>query len=681
LPSNSSTPPGALEAGEPRWARVVVETRSGPRGDGFDYAVPEGLRAGLQLGQRVRVPFGKRTLLGYVIDLPSEPAVPAPRPIEARLDEPPVLPPHLLALARWVAHHYAAPLPEVFRAMLPANIRRAPSRRKVGPRTVGVARARAQATGPPACPVVLDAAQQAAADRIGIAIGRHESHTFLLHGVAGSGKTEVYLAAIARALATGGSALMLVPELSLTPQTVARFAARFPGRLGLLHSGLTEAERALEWHRIRAGEAPIVIGSRSAVFAPLPNPRVIVVDEEDSSSYKQERLPRYHARDVARQLARESGACLILGSATPGVVTYWQAEHQATPILGLPEPYGGRRLPAIEVVDLRLELQAGNRRPLSRSLHQACQEALGAGRQVLLFLNRRGTATFVQCRDCGQPVECPNCSVSLVYHADRGELACHYCGTHRPLVRRCPRCGSARIKHMGLGTERLEAEVKQAFPAARVLRLDRDSVRARDRYYTIVEAFERGQADILVGTQLIAKGLQLPGVSVVGLINGDMSLHFPEYNAAERTFALVVQVAGRTSHSESPARVILQTYQPDHYAIACAQSYDYDGFYRQELALREAFRFPPFAPLITCVCAHRDEALALRTAKEYVQALSVTIETLRIQPLEILGPSPAFVQKVRGEFRFEVTLRGAGVERIYPYLPTGRMWSIDVDPA
>jgi primosomal protein N' (replication factor Y) len=503
----------------------------------------------------------------------------------------------------------------------------------------------------------------------------------LLHGVAGSGKTEVYLGAIARALEAGGSALMLVPELSLTPQTVARFAARFPGRLGLLHSGLTEAERALEWHRIRAGEVPIVIGSRSAVFAPLPNPRVIVVDEEDSSSYKQERLPRYHARDVARRLARESGACLILGSATPSVVTYWQAEQQATPILRLPQPYGGRRLPSIEVVDMRLELQAGNRRPLSRRLHQACQEALGAGHQVLLFLNRRGTATFVQCRDCGQAVECPNCSVSLVYHADRDELACHYCGTRRPPVRRCPRCGSARIKHMGLGTERLEAEVKQAFPAARVLRLDRDSVRTRDRYYTIVEAFERGQADILVGTQLIAKGLQLPGVAVVGLINADMSLHFPEYNAAERTFALVVQVAGRASHSQSPARVILQTYQPDHYAIACAQSYDYEGFYRQELALREAFRFPPFAALITCVCAHRDEALALRTAKEYVQALSVTIETLRIQPLEILGPSPAFVPKVRGEFRFEVTLRGAGVERIYPYLPTGRMWSIDVDPA
>ncbi len=659
---------------------MVVETRTGPRAESFDYAVPEALRPGLALGQRVRVPFGKRSVLGYVIELPAQPAVEAPREIEARLDEPPLLPPHLLEVARWTAWHYAAPLPDVLRAMLPPNIRRAPTVRKTGPKAMGIARSRAQAAAPPPPPVVLDAAQAEAAERIAIALRRHEAHTFLLHGVSGSGKTEVYMAAMARALDLGGQALVLVPELSLTPQTVARFAARFPGRLALLHSGLTEAERAHEWQRIRRGEGAVVVGSRSAVFAPLENLRLIVIDEEDSSSYKQERVPRYHAREVARRLAQATGACLVLGSVTPSVVTYWRAEQGPTPILRLPRPHGERALAPIEIVDLRLEVLSGHRGPLSRRLLAACRTALDAGRQVILLLNRRGMATFVVCRDCGRPVQCPNCSVSLVYHADRGELACHYCGQRRPSQRQCAQCGGVHIRHLGAGTERVEAEVKAAFPGAQVLRLDRDSARARDRYYTIVETFERGGADVLVGTQLVAKSLQLPRVSLVGVVNADLSLHFPEYNAAERTFALVTQVAGRAGHGAAPARAIVQTYQPDHYAVACAQAYDYAAFYHQELDLRRDFRFPPFVSLITCLCAHRDEARALKAAQDYVRALSATIEALKIRPAEVLGPHPAFVRRVRGEFRFEVTLRGVGLERLSPYLPEGRMWSIDVDP-
>jgi primosomal protein N' (replication factor Y) len=657
---------------------VVVETRAGPRTESFDYAVPAALSEGLTLGHRVRVPFGNRSLLGYVVELPDEPAVPAPRAIEARFDEPPLLPPHLLDVGRWVAGYYAAPLSEVLRAMLPPNIRRAPGVRRVGPRSVSAARARAQAPLQ-AVPVTLTGEQAEAVERIAIAVGRLEAQTFLLHGVSGSGKTEVYLAVIARALEHGGQALVLIPELSLTRQTVERFAARFPGRIALLHTGLTEAERAQEWRRIRAGDAPVVIGSRSAVFAPLIAPRVIVVDEEDSSSYKQERLPRYHARDVARRLARATGACLVLGSATPSVVTTWTAEQARNPILRLRQPYGGRPLPPMEIVDLREELQSGNRRPFSRRLVEACRAALGAGHQVLLFLNRRGTATFLLCRDCGQPVQCPNCSVSFVYHAEHSQLRCHYCGRQRPLLQRCPACGSSRIKHLGIGTERVEAEARAAFPGARVVRLDRDSTRIRDRYYTILESFERGDADVLVGTQLVAKGLQLRGVAVVGVVNADLSLHFPEYNAAERTFSLVTQVAGRVG-GLAQARVLVQTYQPDHYAIACARAHDYEGFYRQEVALRREFKFPPFARLITCVCAHRDEVKALRAAQDYVRALSVTIEALGAHSVDVLGPSPSFVPRVRGEYRFEVTLRGTGLERLHPYLPEGRMWSIDVDP-
>ncbi len=678
---SSGTATRPPEIGRAAWARVVVETRTGPRSDSFDYAVPEALQERLLLGQRVRVPFGRRSLLAYVIDFPEEPAVASPRPIEAVLDEPTLLLPHLVATARWVARHYAAPLPEVLRAMLPANVRRAPTGRQAGPRSLGVARASAQATPPvPVAVPELDAAQQEAAERILIALGRHEARTFLLHGASGSGKTEVYLAAIARALEMGGQALMLVPELSLTPQIVARFAARFSGRLALLHSGLTEAERALEWKRIRGGEVAVVIGSRSAVFAPLADLKLIVVDEEDSSSYKQDRLPRYHARDVARRLARETGACLVLGSATPSVVTFWTAAQSSTPILRLPQPYGGRALPPVEIVDLREELRTGNRRPLSRRLVDASRAALQAGEQIILFLNRRGMATFVLCRDCGEPVQCPNCSVSLVYHADRAELACHYCGRRSGLLRRCPRCSSARIRHLGIGTERVEAEVKALLPGARVLRLDRDSARVRDGYYTILEAFERGSADVLVGTQLVTKGLQLPRVTLVGVVNADLSLHFPEYHAAERTFGLVSQAAGRAGRGPRPGRVIVQTYQPEHYAIAAAQRYDYQAFYRQELTLRRDFKFPPFAALITCTCAHRDEERALRTAQEYVRALIVTLETLKLDPIDVLGPSPAFVPRARGEFRFEVTLRGPRLDPLAPYLPQGPLWSIDVDP-
>lgn len=657
----------------------MVETRAGPRTESFDYAVPAGLGDGLTLGHRVRVPFGNRSLLGYVVELPAEPAVEAPRAIEARLDEPPLLPSHLLEVGRWVAGYYAAPLSEVLRAMLPPNIRRAPALRRVGPRSVSAARARAQAGSPPVAPVALTGEQAEAVERIAIAIGRQEAHTFLLHGVSGSGKTEVYLAVIARALELGGQALVLVPELSLTRQTVERFAARLPGKIAVLHTGLTEAERAQEWRRIRAGETPVVIGSRSAVFAPLSALRVIVVDEEDSSSYKQERLPRYHARDVARRLARATGACLVLGSATPSVVSFWAAEHGPTPVLRLRQPYGGRPRPAMEIVDLREELKSGNRSPLSRRLREACRQALDAGHQVLLFLNRRGMATFLLCRDCGKPVQCPNCSVSLVYHAERSQLRCHYCGLQQPPLSRCPACGSPRIKHLGMGTERLEAEAKAAFPGARVLRLDRDSTRTRDRYYTILENFERGEADILVGTQLVAKGLQLERVAVVGVVNADLSLHFPEYNAAERTFGLVTQVAGRAG-GLAGARVLVQTYQPDHYAIACARAHDYQGFYQEELTLRRDFKFPPFARLITCVCAHRDEVKAQRAAQDYVRALSVTIQALGAPSVDVLGPSPSFVPRVRGEYRFEVTLRGTGLERLHPYLPEGRMWSIDVDP-
>src|SRR5438445_1164344 len=526
----------------------------------------------------------------------------------------------------------------------------------------------------------LEPAQQAAKERIAVALGRQEGQVFLMHGVTASGKTEVYLALLAEVLAAGGQGLVLVPEIALTPQAVGRFGARFPGRLAVLHSSLTEAERAAEWWRIRRGEADIVIGPRAAVFAPLPRLRLIVIDEEESSAFKQDRIPRYHAPTVARWLARRTRSVLLLGSATPSIVTYAGALSGRERLLGLPHRAQGRPLPPVTIVDMRKELQAEQFGPLSRPLREAIGESLARREQSILFLNRRGLATFVLCRDCGQARECPHCSVALVYHAALNRLQCHYCGSTEPLPRRCPACGSRYIKSFGIGTERIEQEVRSLFPAARVLRLDRDVMKTPDAADLIFDQMMSGEADVLVGTQLVAKGLDLPRVTTVGVVNADTSLHFPDYRSSERTFSLLTQVAGRAGRGSAASSVFIQTYTPDHPAIKHAQYHDYRGFFREELEVRRAYRFPPFAELIVATYGHRDEARAAREAKTAAEHLSATIALLNFGDIEVLGPSPAFVYRLKDEFRYEVTLKGADLHRVADGLPRGRGWSLDVDP-
>src|SRR3984893_9788312 len=659
-------------------AQVAVEARVGSQTGLFDYAVPEALTGLIEVGHRVRVPFGKRTVTGFVYALDQGPTLLTLKPIEALLDAEPVLPSPLVELAGFVAAHYLVPLDEVIRAIVPPRVRAVVRRTVKRRRQSRILRQAAAVSAPGA--IVLELAQEAARARIAIALRRQDSHVFLLNGVTGSGKTEVYLALLDQVLAGGGQGLVLVPEIALTPQTVGRFAARFPGRLAVLHSALTEAERAGEWWRIRRGEADIVIGPRAAVFAPLPRLRLIVIDEEESSAFKQERIPRYHAPTVARWLAARNRSVLVLGSATPSVATYFGAVAGRDRLLELPHRAQGRPLPPVTVIDMRKELQAEQFGPLSRPLRDAIGEALARREQSIFFLNRRGLATFVLCRDCGQARECPHCSVALVYHASLGRLQCHYCGSTEPLPRRCPACGSRYIKSFGVGTERIEQEVRTLFPQARVLRLDRDVMKTPDAADLVFDQMRSGVADVLVGTQLVAKGLDLPKVTTVGVVNADTSLHFPDYRSSERTFSLLTQVAGRAGRGSAASQVFIQTYTPDHPAIRHARYHDYRGFFREERAIRAQYRFPPYGELIVATYGHRDEARAEREAKAAAEHLSATIALLDVGDIDVLGPSPAFVYRLKDEFRFERTIKGSDLHRVADGLPRGRGWSLDVDP-
>ncbi len=516
--------------------------------------------------------------------------------------------------------------------------------------------------------------------------------TFLLHGVTGSGKTEIYLRALARALRDGRQAIVLVPEISLTPQTVRRFLARFPGRVAVLHSGLSVGERYDQWRRARNGEVDVVIGPRSALFAPLPHLGLIVVDEEQDDSYKQtDPPPRYHARETALFLAQISGSVVILGGATPAVVSYYRAAQGRFRLLELPdrirveETADGRRrvlvdrsMPRAEIVDMRAELRAGNRSIFSRSLQQALREVLAAGEQAILFLNRRGMATFVLCRSCGHVLRCPRCEVAYVYHSDRARLLCHRCGRERAMPTTCPACGSRTIRYFGVGTERVEQEVRRLLPAARVLRWDRDAARAGRDDAAILDALLDGRVDFLVGTQVLAKGLDLPRVTLVGVVSADTALHLPDIRSAERTFQLLAQVIGRAGRRAERGRAIIQTYHPEHYAIRAAAAQDYRAFFRQEIAYRREHGYPPFLQLAGLTFQHRQEAACREEAGRVATALRRRAQA--VPGARVIGPAPAFVPRARGRYRWQVLLLAPRVQPLLKALSLGRGWQVDVDP-
>lgn len=530
---------------------------------------------------------------------------------------------------------------------------------------------------------------------------------FLLHGVTGSGKTEIYLRSIGRVLEEGRQAIVLVPEIALAPQTVARFAGRFPGRVTVIHSALSPGERYDVWRAIRNGEFDVVVGPRSALFAPLPRLGLIVVDEEHESSYKQSAeewgslTVFYDARTVAQRLAELTGSLLIFGSATPSMELYTQAQAGGVRLLSLPRRVVGHAaaageldaasdagvptlyaaLPPVEVVDMRQELRAGHRSIFSRSLQSELIATLDAGEQAILFLNRRGTSTFVMCRDCGHVENCPRCDVPLVFHERAGYLLCHHCNRRYPIPAECPNCHSSRIRYFGSGTQQVERAVQEIIPRARLLRWDADTTGARGSHEEILQRFAAHEADVLVGTQMIAKGLDLPLVTLVGVVAAEVGLYLPDFRSAERTFQLLTQVSGRAGRSARGGRVVIQSYSPEHYAIRAAAAHDYDAFYRREMVYRRELQLPPVRRLTRLIYWHKKPDLARRAALLLGDTLRVQIAELGLDDeTRLIGPAPAFFARSRGFYRWQIQLVADDPAAILRQTPIPMGWRIDVDP-
>jgi primosomal protein N' (replication factor Y) len=777
----------------------------------FTYSLPETLRHRVKAGSRILVPFGTRKLTGVILRCHDERPEVAVREAMRLLDAEPVLSEELMALGRWIAGYYCAPLGDVLRGMLPlaSEIRRgkvwsltdagrdaarqllldsspddpaakvlgmlekrplsaaylakalpladkairalerkgfivaeqvqterdplrAPSERlrvelDSTPGAVKLRRgdaepklnkperelraflelhpgshnlkqleemvknaspaARALARkgiislkpetvayqGPLRAKHTLNPSQQAAFERIREAIEARRFQTFLMHGVTGSGKTEVYLTAIETALEAGRGALLLVPEIALTPQMAGQFFSRFGDRVAILHSAFTDVERTEQWRRIRSGAAKVVVGTRSGVFAPVQNLGLIVVDEEHDGSYKQEETPRYNGRDVAIMRAQKAEACVVLGSATPSLESRYNAEKGKYTLLELPGRIESRPMPDVELIDMRQEfLETRKQDTFSRKLIEALGARLESGEQTIVLLNRRGFSSFVACRACGERVQCINCSLTLTYHKRDRRLLCHYCGYAEKVPSVCPKCSSEHIYFLGLGSERVEEELHRAFPTARIARLDRDTVTGKRQYETILHDFRDGHYDILVGTQMIAKGHDIPNVTLVGVVSADIGLGMPDFRAAERTFQLLTQVAGRAGRGSVPGIVLVQTTNPDHYAVRLAALQDYQAFYDKELNFRRMMMYPPFSAMANVLVRSEKQEMAMRMSTELSVLLNPPPEKLRI-----MGPAEAPVPRLKNEYRYQFLVKASSRKALNELLQSIRKYALD----
>src|SRR5580700_11553455 len=507
---------------------------------------------------------------------------------------------------------------------------------------------------------LFTAAQKAALQTIINSVDQRKFLPMLLHGVTGSGKTAVYLSAMQAVLAKGRSAILLVPEIGLTPAMAADLHQIFGDEVAILHSALTDDERAEQWKRIRNGESHIVVGTRSAVFAPVPDLALIVVDEEHDHSYKQDETPRYHARDVAVMRAKMCNAVAVLGSATPSLETYYNATQGRYKLMELSERIEKRPLPEVKILDMRAEFQRTKKEEvLSQKLVEEIGECLARGEQAMILLNRRGFSSFVLCRSCGETVQCRNCAIAMTYHKREHRLICHYCGFVRPAPKVCPKCGSEYVQYLGTGSEKLEQILHGLFPQARIGRLDRDTVRGRDDLERILSALHAREIDLLVGTQMIAKGHDIPNVTLVGVVGADAALGFPDFRAAERTFQLLTQVAGRAGRGETPGKVVLQSFFTDHYAIQFAAAHDYRGFYEKEARFRSWMHYPPFNSVSNVVVrsAKLDEALT------WSGILGKWFEATRLEGVRVMGPAAAAIVRLKTEYRYHFLLKSASRER------------------
>lgn len=726
-----------------------------PLDHAFTYAVGDALRDRVGVGKRVRAPFGRgdKNVVGYCVGIHDRAPDRAVKELVEVLDDEALLTDDLLRLTRWMADYYLCGWGQVLNAVIPAGARdqagtrsavfveavpevertgedpklstkqeevlrqlrelgRPVEARQLGRLakcgsvpiksllTKGLIRkttrrvehfADTSGGGENAGPLVLNPDQQRAFDAVLPHLTGGGFQAFLLHGVTGSGKTEVYLRAIEEVIKQGKEALVLVPEISLTPQTIARFKGRC-GEVAVLHSHLGNAERGGHWRRVAAGKVQVVVGARSAVFAPARNLGLIVIDEEHETTFKQETTPRYHARDVAVMRARLENIPILLGSATPSLESWHNATKGQYKLLTLPTRVLDLALPEVQLIDQRHQgPPRGRWRAVSDALEHAMREALKAGGQVMLLLNRRGFSTHVHCPACGHVETCRFCDLGLTYHRERDVLLCHYCGCEEQPPQRCPQCGNASVRYQGLGTEKLQEEIEARFPGHVVRRMDSDTMKKPGSHARVLGAFRRGEIHILLGTQMIAKGLDFPNVTLVGVVNADVGLHVPDFRAGERTFQLLSQVAGRTGRGDQGGRVLIQTFTPDHPCITTAADHDYLGFVQAELAHRKEHGYPPYQRLARVILRSRDMDKAAEFAEQTAKVFRDTLETFpgAAEGVRLLGPAEAPVFRLKGYFRYHFQLQSASpgllhqvLRAVLPTLrpPTDVEFTLDIDP-
>lgn len=608
----------------------------------FTYAVPRDMEEAVAPGCRVIVPFGRRRMTGYVLSLGAEaPEGMRIRELSKLVDEVPLITPALFDLAGWMSEYYVHPIGEVLRAVLPAGIK--------GKGRAGAGDERDDFPEDAVRPKLTEP-QEAARLAVAGSLRDGPAGSFLLYGVTGSGKTEVYLRCIEEVLEAGRSALVLVPEIALIPQSTARFRRRFGSDVSVLHSRLTGPRRSTIWKKAAAGEAKVVIGPRSAVFVPLRDLGIIVIDEEQDPSFKQEEKPHYNAVDVARFRAEREGAALVLGSATPSLETWALAREGKIESFRFPSRPGGSEMPPVDIVDMR-----GREGLICDELLEELEGCTGRDEQAIILINRRGHAHYVQCRECGWIDRCPECSISLTYHSRGHNLVCHYCGYRQAPPERCPRCGAYRVIQRGAGTQRVEMELRNLLSGASVLRMDLDTTAGVRGHLDILERFGRHEADILLGTQMVAKGHHYPDVTLVGVLSSDAGLNFPDFRAAERTFQLLSQAAGRTGRGKRGGKVVVQSFAPDHYIYEFLKTHDFERFASFELALRKPLGYPPEGRIMMFTTVSSSRQAALKAAGRVHGAIAGAGV---VDESRILGPTPAVVEKLRGKYRFQLLVKG-----------------------
>lgn len=688
------------------FAQVIVDIAHSQTDKIFEYSCGTDLKA----GSRVKVPFGGRVIDGFVVGISEKSDFPPEKikPVAFVYDEPPALAEECFSLMNGLSSRYRVPKAVCLRLFIPAEMRagrvheaykktvrflsddiKLSKSAKKQSEFLSALKESGEADYTLSCErygrgAVNSVIEKGGAELLKVRVNRtpsgydggveagktltpaqegalksieeHPQTVHLIHGVTGSGKTEIYLNVISRALAAGKTAIFLVPEISLTPQMFSQLKRRFGDKAAILHSGLSAGERFDEWWRLRTGEAKIAIGARSAIFSPLENIGAIIIDEEHDGSYFSESAPRYSTIEVAKMRARYNGCKLILGSATPSVETYAKAVSGEYNLITLTERINGRPLPQITIADMRREVKRGNNSAFSQALREELSDVLQSGNQAIIFLNRRGYSHTVICQDCGYALKCEHCDVPLAYHSEENCLKCHYCGAKYRLPRACPECGGLHLRYGGTGTQRVVSELKAAYPSARILRMDVDTTSGKEGHYKILKKFADKEADILVGTQMIAKGHDFPSVTLVGILDADMSLHFSDYRAGERTFQLITQVSGRSGRAGEAGKVVLQTYSPENYILRYAVNYDYEGFFKNEIALRQTTHFPPFSLICRVMVTAEEDGAAL----EALKGVYFGCEALRgkfPQEFIFLNKMHSPIKKIQGKVRYQVLMR------------------------